>query len=60
MLKALRKEPDRRYESVDRLAEDSIGSPARVPVLAGPDSRRYRARKFMRRHRTAVAATACC
>ena len=56
VLKALRKEPDRRYESVDRLTDDLDRLASARPVLAGPDSRRYRAGKFVRRHRFAVAA----
>ena len=56
VLKALRKEPERRYESVDRLTDDLDRLDTGRPVLAGPDSRRYRAGKFIRRHRLAVAA----
>ena len=58
VLKALRKEPDRRYESVARLLDDLDRLASARPVLAGPDSRRYRARKFLSRYRTAVAAGA--
>jgi non-specific serine/threonine protein kinase/serine/threonine-protein kinase len=56
VLKALRKEPDRRYSSADALSEDLSRWLQGRPVLAGPDSRRYRATKFIRRHRAAVAA----
>ena len=56
VLKALRKEPDRRYGSVEQLADDVRRLLGGLPVLAGPDSRRYRARKFVVRHRTLVAA----
>jgi tetratricopeptide (TPR) repeat protein/predicted Ser/Thr protein kinase len=58
VLKALRKEPDRRYGSVEQLAEDIRRFLSGLPVVAGPDSRRYRARKFVVRHRTFVAAGA--
>jgi eukaryotic-like serine/threonine-protein kinase len=58
LLKALRKEPDRRYQSVGQLADDVRRFLGAQPVLAGPDSRRYRARKFVSRHRGAVAAVA--
>lgn len=57
LLKALRKEPDRRYSSVEQLAEDLRRLQDGRPVRAAPDSRRYRARKFVGRHRTAVAAS---
>lgn len=56
VLKALRKEPDRRYASVEQLAEDIGRHLSGRPVMAAPDSWRYRARKFAVRHRTAVAA----
>ena len=57
LLKALRKEPDRRYASVDQLGDDLRRLQTGRPVRAAPDSRRYRARKFVGRHRTAVAST---
>jgi serine/threonine-protein kinase len=56
--KALRKEPGQRYAAVAALAED-IGRYLRdEPVLARPATFRYRAAKFLRRHRTAVASAA--
>jgi tetratricopeptide (TPR) repeat protein len=58
LLKALRKEPERRYESVDQFAEDVRRLLDGRPVLAAPDSPSYRARKFVARHRLAVAAAA--
>jgi non-specific serine/threonine protein kinase/serine/threonine-protein kinase len=58
LLKAIRKEPERRYESVDKLDEDIDRWLTGRPVLAAPDSRRYRVRKFVSRHRTTVAAAA--
>jgi eukaryotic-like serine/threonine-protein kinase len=54
-LKALRKEPDRRYASVEQLADDIQRHLGGRPVAAAPDSWRYRARKFVRRNRTPVA-----
>jgi non-specific serine/threonine protein kinase/serine/threonine-protein kinase len=57
VLKALRKEPDRRYSSADALSEDLLRWLQARPVLATPDSRRYRAAKFVRRHRAGVAAS---
>jgi non-specific serine/threonine protein kinase/serine/threonine-protein kinase len=56
VLKALRKEPDRRYGSVEQLAEDIRRYLSGLPVLAAPDSRRYRARKFAVRNRKFIAA----
>src|SRR5579884_4467513 len=45
-LKALRKEPDRRYVSVDKLQEDIRRHLRALPVQAAPDSWLYRGRKF--------------
>ena len=55
---AMRKEPDRRYSSVDRLAEDLRRFLEGRPVLARQDSLRYRAGKFLRRRRVELAAAA--
>ena len=55
---ALRKEPQRRYASVEQLVEDIGRHLANEPVIARADTAAYRAAKFMRRHRTGVAATA--
>ena len=57
-LKALRKEPERRYPSVDQLDEDIRRHLEGRPVLARGDTLGYRAGKFVRRHRGAVVATA--
>jgi serine/threonine-protein kinase len=56
VLMALRKEPERRYKSVEHLAEDLARYAAGLPVLARADSLGYRTRKFLRRNRAAVAA----
>ncbi len=53
-LKALRKEPERRYASVEALADDVRRHLGGLPVKAQPDTVGYRARKFVRRHRTGV------
>ena len=55
-LKALAKEPARRYQSVEQLAEDIRRYLDGRPVLARPDSVGYRASKFVHRHRLAVSA----
>jgi len=58
VLKALRKEPERRYASVQQLADDLRRYLQGQPVSAHPDSWAYRGRKFVRRHRWGVAVTA--
>ena len=58
VLKALRKEPARRYPSVDKLEEDIRRYQQGLPVLAAPDSLLYRARKFVHRNRVGVTAAA--
>jgi eukaryotic-like serine/threonine-protein kinase len=55
ILKALAKDPERRYASVDRLADDLERYLLGKPVLARPDSWTYRTGKFVRRHRGSVA-----
>jgi non-specific serine/threonine protein kinase/serine/threonine-protein kinase len=55
-LKALEKDRRRRYASVAELAADLRRHLAREAVLAGPPSSLYRMRKFVARHRVAVAA----
>ena len=55
VLKALRKEPDRRYSSVDQLSEDISRYLAGQPVIASSDTWQYRTGKFLRRHRVAAA-----
>jgi eukaryotic-like serine/threonine-protein kinase len=57
VLKAMRKEPDQRYASADMLRQDIERYLSGLPVLAHRGTRRYRARKFLRRHRVeAIAA----
>jgi eukaryotic-like serine/threonine-protein kinase len=58
VMKALEKDRTRRYGSPDELAADIRRFLADEPVLAGPPSALYRARKFARRHRVAVAVGA--
>src|SRR5262249_23699036 len=57
-LMALRKEPDRRYRSVERFGEDLGRHLSGLPVLAQRDSVGYRARKFVGRHPVGVATAA--
>lgn len=56
VLMALRKEPQRRYSSVEVFAGDIRRHLDNLPVIARGDSRRYRARKFIARNRPAVLA----
>ncbi len=58
VLMALRKEPERRYASVERLAGDLERYLGDRPVRARRDTASYRAAKFFRRHRGSVAAAA--
>lgn len=55
VLVALRKEPERRYESAEQLAADLRAYLDGRPVSARPDSRGYRIGKLIRRHRLATA-----
>lgn len=56
VLKALRKEPERRYPSASALADDLERHLDGRPVLARPDTFRYRAAKFVRRNPWGVTA----
>ncbi len=52
--KALEADPTRRYGSAAALSSDLERYLSHEPVHAGPPSRGYRAKKFLRRHRVAV------
>jgi len=56
LMKALRKEPDKRYASAEQFADDLRRHLDGLPVTARTGSWTYRAGKFVRRHRAAVAA----
>jgi eukaryotic-like serine/threonine-protein kinase len=56
VLKALRKEPSRRYASAQDLSDDLGRYLEGRPVLARADTVAYRATKFVRRHKAAVTA----
>jgi eukaryotic-like serine/threonine-protein kinase len=58
VLMALRKEPQRRYASVEQLSQDINRYLAKLPVMARADTAAYRAGKFLVRHRIGVAASA--
>jgi eukaryotic-like serine/threonine-protein kinase len=57
-LMALRKEPSRRYRSVEQMAGDIDAHFQGFPVLARGASWKYRATKFLRRNRLAATLTA--
>jgi eukaryotic-like serine/threonine-protein kinase len=56
VLMALRKEPDRRYPSVDALVRDITQHLEQQPVQARPDSLGYRVRKFVARRKLETVA----
>ncbi len=56
ILKAMRKEPARRYGSVEAFAEDIRRYLGGLPVQARDDTLRYRSAKFIRRHRFGTGA----
>lgn len=56
ILKALRKEPQRRYASVQHLADDIYRHLSAMPVRAQKDTMTYRVGKFVRRHTAGVLA----
>jgi len=58
VLQAMRKEPQRRYASVEQFADDIRRHLEGRPVSARRDSWRYRAGKFAIRHKLGVTATA--
>jgi len=56
VLMALRKEPARRYQSVEQFSEDIRRHLENRPVFARKDTVTYRANRFIRRNKLAVAA----
>ena len=58
VLKAMAKEPERRYPSADELGRDLQRHLLGFPVSARADTWLYRTGRFVRRHRIAVAAAA--
>jgi hypothetical protein len=58
LLKALRKEPQERYLTAERLGDDLRAYLEGQPVAARRGTFRYRASKFIRRHRWGLAAAA--
>ena len=58
MLKAVRREPAARYQSASQLWNDIQRHLKREPVQARGDARGYRVRRFISRHRIALALAA--
>jgi serine/threonine protein kinase/Flp pilus assembly protein TadD len=57
-IRAMEKDRMRRYQTAHALAEDIQRHLNHEPVLAGPPSKIYRMKKFLRKHRTQAIATA--
>ena len=57
-MKAMRKDRTRRYRSASELADDIQNYLTGTPLIAGPESTVYRARKFVRKHAGSVATAA--
>jgi len=57
-IKALKKQPEERYATANALADDVLRYLEGRPVLARPDSTRYRLMKFVGRHKIGVASAA--
>jgi non-specific serine/threonine protein kinase/serine/threonine-protein kinase len=55
VLMAMRKEPQRRYDTVNQFSEDIRRHLAGLPVVARKDTFGYRVEKFIERHKTSVA-----
>ena len=58
LLKALDRNPNRRYSSAAGLTEDIDNYLTGAPLIAGPQSRVYELKKFVRRNRVLVAGIA--
>ncbi|MHC4432236.1 MAG: serine/threonine protein kinase [Planctomycetota bacterium] len=57
-IRAMEKDRMRRYQTAQALAEDIQRHLDHEPVLAGPPSKVYRMKKFLRKHRALVAGVA--
>src|SRR5690242_17996856 len=58
VLMAMRKEPERRYASVEQFSEDIRRDLEGLPVVAHKDTFSYRTAKFVRRHKAGAVAAA--
>ncbi len=57
-MKAMRKDRSRRYRSASELSDDIQNYLTGAPLIAGPESSAYRARKFVHKHAGFVASAA--
>ncbi len=57
-LKAMRKDRSRRYHSAHEFGDDIRNYLTDVPLIAGPESASYRARKLLRKYRAPIATVA--
>lgn len=57
VLKALRKEPEERYDSIEQFLEDLRRYEQSKPIIARKDTLRYKTKKFVKRHQSELAAT---
>jgi eukaryotic-like serine/threonine-protein kinase len=57
-MKAMRKDRTRRYRSASELSDDIQNYLTGMPLIAGPESNVYRARKFVHKHAGFVASAA--
>src|SRR5207302_1030717 len=60
VLMALRKEPERRYQTVEQFSEDIRRHLEGLPIQARKDTVIYRGGKFIRRNSMLVTATSAC
>ncbi len=58
LLKSIRKEPERRYDSVNEFVEDIKSYQNGLPVNATADSKMYRVNKFVKRHKAGTLMAA--
>jgi tetratricopeptide (TPR) repeat protein/predicted Ser/Thr protein kinase len=58
LLKSLDPDPDRRYAAAAGLADDIWNYLKGIPLIAGPPGASYKLRKFVKRNKTLVVATA--
>ncbi|MHC4204176.1 MAG: protein kinase domain-containing protein [Planctomycetota bacterium] len=57
-LKAMRKEPDRRYNTISEFADDIRNYLNGDSLIAGPESKAYRFKKFIKRHQAILSGLA--
>ncbi len=58
IMKALRKEPEARYDSTGELLDDLMRHEQNRPLVARDDSWRYKSSKFLKRYKTGLAVAA--